>query len=602
MAKGHRPIEIGSSALPQDAQALIDSFRDRYPFPLDPFQDEAIALIAEGSSVIVSAPTGAGKTLIAEFAIYRALAHQHRIAYTTPIKALSNQKYADFTRQWGEETVGILTGDVKVNPRAPLVIMTTEILRNKFYGGEFEGLYYVVLDECHYMGNVGRGTVWEEIIINCPPEVQLVALSATVSNIGEIAEWISQTHRPIRPIHHPVRPVPLQYLLCDKEGQLWPPEPASVRRILQASLSGRSVSEGREAGRWERRHRIFRRRALDESIAISVLRARHWLPVIYFIFSRSGCERALARLLERGERLPDPARGGEIEEAIQRTLLDYPSISPESDLNRLILNGLRRGVGLHHAGVLPALKRLTEVLFERGLVRVVFATETMSLGIHMPAKSVVIGGLRKRTDLGFRGLTVGELFQMAGRAGRRGIDPEGTCLLALDSVEAAEDAVRLVRGDPEPIESRFRIGYSSAALLIEMQREPEAIRKTIEKSFGQFQNRRKIEASRRAQEELIRRLADAKGMASPCCPVSTLIEYREQRGALEQERERLAHLRIAIARAGRAGGRGRGRRSAGSLTLFWGDAEESRSKLDAMALALSQMPITVARNDRSGSG
>src|SRR5574337_256757 len=597
MSKGHRPIEIAASPPPRDAQALMDSFRDRYSFPLDPFQEEAIRLIAEGSSVIVSAPTGAGKTLIAEFAIYRALAHQHRIAYTTPIKALSNQKYADFTRQWGEETVGILTGDVKVNPRAPLVIMTTEILRNKFYGGEFEGLYYVVLDECHYMGNVGRGTVWEEIIINCPPEVQLVALSATVSNIGEIAEWIGQTHRPIRPIHHPIRPVPLQYLLCDREGQLWPPEPVSVRRIVQAFFSGRTGSEGREMGRWERRgerrHRIFRRRALDESIAISVLRARHWLPAIYFIFSRSGCERALARLLERGEPFLEPAKSEKVEDVIQQTLLDYPSISLESNLNRLILAGLRRGVGLHHAGVLPALKRLTEVLFERGLVRVVFATETMSLGIHMPAKSVVIGGLRKRSDLGFRGLTVGELTQMAGRAGRRGIDPEGTCLLALDSAEAAEDAVRLVQGEPEPIESRFRIGYSSAALLIPLHREPEAIRKTIEKSFGQFQNRRKIEVSRKEQEGLIRRLADAEGIASPCCQVSTLIEYRERRAAIEQERERLRTLRVATARAGRTGGRGRGRGRLGpsSLSFFVGQsAEEGRAKLDAMALALSQMP------------
>jgi ATP-dependent RNA helicase HelY len=179
---------------------------------------------------------------------------------------------------------------------------------------------------------------------------------------------------------------------------------------------------------------------------------------------------------------------------------------------------------------------------------------------------------------------------MAGRAGRRGIDPEGTCLLTLDSVETVEDAVRLVRGAPEPIDSRFRIGYSSAALLIQMQREPEAIRKTIEKSFGQFQNRRKIEAGRREQEELIRRLADAEGMASPCCPVSTLIEYRERRAALEQERERLGMMRVAAARAGRRGGRGRGRRSAGSPAFFWGDYEESRAKLDAMALALSQMP------------
>jgi len=594
---GERPIEPASTSLPQDEQALVDSFRDRYPFSLDSFQEEAIRLIAEDNSVIVSAPTGAGKTLIAEFAIYRALAHQHRIAYTTPLKALSNQKYADFTRQYGDGLVGILTGDVKVNPRAPLIVMTTEILRNKFYAGQSEGLAYVVLDECHYMGNEGRGTVWEEIVINCPPEVQLVALSATVSNIGEIAEWISQTHRPIRAIHHPIRPVPLQYLLCDKDGQLWPPEPASVQRILRGSTSGRGFSSDRVARPWERRrehgHRAFRRRPLEVSVAIAVLKSRRWLPAIYFIFSRSGCERALSRFLERNEPLLDSARAEEVEKAIGRTLFEYPSIVPESDLNRLILNGLRRGVGLHHAGILPALKRLTEVLFERGLVQVVFATETMSLGIHMPAKSVVIGGLRKRSDLGFRSLSVGELTQMGGRAGRRGIDPEGTCLLALDSAEAAEDAVRLVRGEPEPIESRFRIGYSSAALLIESHREPEAIRKTIERSFGQFQNRRKIEAIRVEQERLIRRMAEAEGMTSPCCELATLFRYREGRAAVEQEQERLRNLRVATARAGRGRGRARGRggRGSSSLAFFWGEsAEEARAKIDAMTLSLSQAP------------
>ncbi len=599
MITGERPIEPDLTALPREAQALIDSFRDRYPFSFDPFQEDSIRLIAEGSSVIVSAPTGAGKTLIAEFAIYRALAHQARIAYTTPLKALSNQKYADFTRQWGERTVGILTGDVKVNPRAPLTVMTTEILRNKFYAGQSEGLAYVVLDECHYMGNEGRGTVWEEIIINCPPEVQLIALSATVSNIGEIAEWIGQTHRPIRAIYHPIRPVPLQYVLCDKDGQLWPPQQASVQRILRTSHAGRGISDARIGRPWERRrdrgHRPFRRRALEERVVIAVLQARRWLPTIYFIFSRSGCERALSRFLARNEPLLSADRREDVEEAIRKTLLDYPSIIPESDLNRLILEGLRHGVGLHHAGILPALKRLTEVLFERGLVQVVFATETMSLGIHMPAKSVVIGGLRKRSDLGFRSLTVGELTQMAGRAGRRGIDPEGTCVLALDAPEMAEDAVRLVHGSPEPIESRFRIGYSSAALLIEAHREPEAIRKTIEKSFGQFQNRRRIEGIKREKEGLIRRMAEAEGMASPCCKLATLIDYRQQRTAVEEERERIRSLRVATARAGRRRGRGQGSgggggRGGSSLAFFCGEgAEEARAKLDAMSLSLSQI-------------
>jgi superfamily II RNA helicase len=199
---------------------LLQSFRARYPFPLDDFQLRAIAAIREGKSVIVSAPTGAGKTLIAEFAIHAALDRGRRIAYTTPLKALSNQKYADFCRQWGAERVGILTGDVKVNPRASVLVMTTEILRNMFYTGGPAGVDTVVLDECHYMGDEGRGTVWEEIIVNCPKDVALVALSATVQNVGEIADWITLVHRPIVAITHPERPVPLQYLVADLSGEI----------------------------------------------------------------------------------------------------------------------------------------------------------------------------------------------------------------------------------------------------------------------------------------------------------------------------------------------------------------------------------------------
>src|SRR3972149_1736749 len=202
--------------------ALLDSFRLRYPFALDPFQEEAIRCIVEGDSVIVSAPTGAGKTLIAEFAIYKALATGRRIAYTTPLKALSNQKFADFCKQYGEEFVGILTGDVKVNPSVPLVVMTTEILRNKLYTHSLEDIAYVVLDECHYMGDEGRGIVWEEIIVNAPKEVRLVGLSATVANVKEIADWIGLVHRPIVPIIHPERPVPLAYLVCDRAGKVHP--------------------------------------------------------------------------------------------------------------------------------------------------------------------------------------------------------------------------------------------------------------------------------------------------------------------------------------------------------------------------------------------
>lgn len=551
--------------LSQEDTTLLDAFRQRYPFPLDPFQEEAIRFIVEGSSVIVSAPTGAGKTLIAEFAIFRTLRQGRRIAYTTPLKALSNQKYADFCRQFGEGTVGILTGDVKVNPTASVLVMTTEILRNMFYVDPPRDLACVILDECHYMGDEGRGTVWEEIIINCPKDVQLVALSATVSNIGEIADWISEIHRPIKAIHHPVRPVPLQYLLCDREGRIFSLSELPKRRRHPP----------------EERSRFLRRRLPDPNQLIQELKLRRWLPAIYFIFSRSGCEAALRRFLEEHVSLIEPHRRREVEEAIQRTLLDYPSIVPESDLNSLIFKGLQRGAGIHHAGILPALKRLTEVLFERGLVKVVFATETMSLGIHMPAKSVVIQNLRKRSEHGFRSLTVSELTQMAGRAGRRGIDPEGKCIVTLDSPEALEDALRVIRGRPEPIESQFRVGYSSAALLVASLHDPRAIRQTIERSFGQFQNVKRMQVLEAEREELLAKLAKAEGFASPCCDISELIQYQEKRALVEAERRKL-----------RGSGRPRRRGKKGEPSSFpWDESlYEARARLEQLALGLSQMP------------
>jgi len=478
------------SALPEFDRDLIDSFRQRYPFALDPFQEEAIGHVAAGDSVIVSAPTGAGKTLIAEFAIYRALSAQRRVIYTTPLKALSNQKFADFVRQFGSDLVGILTGDVKVNPHAAILVMTTEILRNQLFTEKPEDVATAVLDECHYLGDEGRGTVWEEIIINAPRSIQLVALSATVSNLQEIATWIGEVHRPIHAIYHPVRPVPLQYLLCHMDGEITSVE--SPRRGREAPQADLRVRGDRWRGR--DRHRVFvgrgRRRPASPGLVIPQLEARRWLPAIYFIFSRSGCERALRRLLEDGGSLLEPTRRPEVEEAIANTLRDYPSIMPETEVNALLLEGLRHGAGVHHAGILPALKRLTEVLFERGLVRVVFATETMSLGIHMPARSVVIQGIRKRTDIGFRQLSLNELTQMAGRAGRRGIDPEGKCLIGLDAPEAEDEVRELLAGRPEPIESRFRVGYSSAALLVDLYRDPGAVRRVIESSFGQFRSGR----------------------------------------------------------------------------------------------------------------
>src|SRR3989449_7400689 len=275
----------------------VERFRARHPFPLDDFQLEAVRAIAKDQSVIVSARTGAGKTLVAECAIQQALEHGRRIAYTTPLKALSNQKFGDFTRAWGEDKVGILTGDVKVNAQAPVLVMTTEILRNALYGSGLDNLKYIVLDECHYMGDEGRGTVWEEIIVSAPPEALLVGLSATVANVKEIADWISLVHRPIVPIYHPHRPVPLAYVIADLAGEI---------HELPGVRSGRARVVGDEPRGPDDRGRWYTRRVVHPTVLIEALEARAWLPAIYFIFSRVGCERAMQDVLTEGKSLLAP--------------------------------------------------------------------------------------------------------------------------------------------------------------------------------------------------------------------------------------------------------------------------------------------------------
>src|ERR671930_408735 len=296
---------------------LLEQFRARYPFPLDDFQVEACRAIAAGQSVIVSAPTGAGKTLVAEFAIQAALETGKRIAYTTPLKALSNQKFNDFTRAFGADVVGILTGDVKVNPHGRVLVMTTEILRNALYGSGLDDLGSIVLDECHYMGDEGRGTVWEEIIVNAPTDVLLVGLSATVANVKEIADWISMVHRPIVPIFHPHRPVPLSYAVADLAGEVH--EIAEVR-------AGRARLHGDESRGPDARGRWYTRRVVDPVVLIDALEARGWLPAIYFIFSRAGCERAMDDVLAEGKSLLTPAQADEVDRAIDELVQESPTV------------------------------------------------------------------------------------------------------------------------------------------------------------------------------------------------------------------------------------------------------------------------------------
>jgi superfamily II RNA helicase len=505
---------------------LLERFRARYPFPLDDFQVEAIRAIEAGRSVIVSAPTGAGKTLVAEFAIQAALESGKRIAYTTPLKALSNQKFADFVRAFGADTVGILTGDVKVNPSGRVLVMTTEILRNMFYGGGLDDLGYVVLDECHYMGDEGRGTVWEEIIVNAPRDVQLVALSATVANVGEIADWISLVHRPIQAVYHPDRPVPLSYAVADLAGEI---HDFDKVRSGQARVVGDERRGPDDRGRW------YSRRVVDPVVLIEALETRGWLPAIYFIFSRAGCERAMDDVLTEGRPLLTRDQQQAVDQAIGEAREESPSIG-DSTLNQAIFQALRLGVGVHHAGILPSLKRLIERLFERGLCKVVFATETMSLGIHMPARAVVLQGITKRTERGFRALLHNELTQMAGRAGRRGIDAEGKCIVALDARDGLEDIVRVVEGAPEPIESQFKLGYGSVALLLATGAEPDVLRRRIEASFGQYQNLKRIREVEVEVGRLEGALAEARAFDAPCGDFARMGRYREAREAIDARR------------------------------------------------------------------
>jgi ATP-dependent RNA helicase HelY len=531
---------LDAGRISEHAVDLFRAFVRRYRFPLDDFQVEAILAILDGSSVIVSAPTGAGKTLVAEFAIHDALVAKRRVAYTTPLKALSNQKYADFCRQFGVAEVGILTGDVKVNPRAPVLVMTTEILRNMFYTGTLEGLRHVVLDECHYMGDEGRGTVWEEIIVNAPKDVTLVALSATVANVREIADWIGLVHRPIHAIVHPHRPVPLRYHAADLAAEI---------HSLDVVRAGRAKLIGIEGGGDERRGRFYAKRVASVPAVLKELETRGWLPAIYFIFSRAGCERAMDEVLEEGRALLGRDRRREVDQAIADAIEESPTLAA-SALNQTIFQALRVGVGLHHAGILPSLKRLTEVLFERGLVRVVFATETMSLGIHMPARSVVLQGLTKRTDRGFRALSTNELTQMAGRAGRRGIDPEGQCIIALDARDSLAEVLSVVDGAPEPITSQFRLGFGSVALLVENVRDEAAIRRVVESSFGQYQSLRQIRHLEREVADAEGALAEAKRYEAPCGDLTRIGRYRELRAEVEARRRSSgARSRPARARA-----------------------------------------------------
>jgi superfamily II RNA helicase len=461
---------------------VIKDFKNKYSFPLDDFQIKAIKALLDGQSVLVTAPTGSGKTVIAEFTVFDSLDRNLRAIYTTPLKALSNQKFRDLCDQYGPAYVGLLTGDTSINPEAPILVMTTEILRNILYQdiSRLDHVLYVVLDECHYMNDRERGTVWEEILIHCPRHILFVALSATIANAKELAAWITSIHNTIVVIEHPVRPVPIEHLYYTNE-KLFPLLHSSGEPNFKLA---RSTSRDSFDGR-KRRVEVFPVAVLHK------LHEKNLLPAIYFVFSRRGCDTNLSDCLHAKFNLVTKEERAEIQEMVNKVKRDNPSLSDTSPITKKLLHALPEGIAVHHAGLVPVLRHLVEMLFQKNLIKVVFATETLAAGINMPARTTVISTLSKRGDFGHEVLSVNSFRQMTGRAGRRGKDEVGFCVIINDGREPYSEAVRLVKSPPDPIQSNFTLSYNMVLNLLKNFNWKD-ITNILRRSFGQYLSNKEI--------------------------------------------------------------------------------------------------------------
>ena len=447
-----------------------------FPFELDDFQKEACETIDRGESVVVCAPTGAGKTVIAQHAIHRALEQGCRIFYTTPLKALSNQKFYDFGEKYGHDKVGLLTGDTSINRNAQIVIMTTEVFRNMLYGTNFgavadnlKDVKYIVLDEVHYMNDEQRGTVWEESIIYCPTNIQIIALSATVANCDELTNWINTVHSKTTLVNTDFRPVPLRFYYFDSS------QPFKLLPLL--TPEGKLNKKIRpERPQWAK-GKDKRKKTYVKQI-IRNLADQDMLPAIYFTFSRKKCDEQMEKCSGLG--LNTRAEQEKIKAFIEEFIADNPHLYGNKHIEYLI-----QGVASHHAGLLPAWKNLVEKLFQQGLIKVVFATETLAAGINMPARSTVISATSKRTDAGHRMLTANEFLQMSGRAGRRGMDEVGYVTIVGTSFQTPDEVAELVLSGSNPLESRFSPSYSMVLNLLQRFNLEES-KELILKSFGYY--------------------------------------------------------------------------------------------------------------------
>ncbi len=507
-----------------------------FPFALDDFQLKAIDALNQGHSVVVSAPTGSGKTLVGEYAIHRAIAHKNKVFYTTPLKALSNQKLRDFRNQFGQKNVGLMTGDLSVNREASIVVMTTEIFRNMLYAeadeknDPLEKVETVVLDECHYMNDSQRGTVWEESIIHCPSSVQVVALSATVANAGQLTDWISEVHGPTELIISEHRPVPLEFKFCSAKG-LHPLLDEKGTGLHPNCKVWRAPKGNKRKGRSQK---PLQPKTPAVSFVVSQMFERSMLPAIYFIFSRRGCDRALEEL---GSQCLISSKE---QEAISRRLKEYSKANPEAVRDGIHSDALMRGIAAHHAGVLPAWKELIEDLFQQNLVKVVFATETLAAGINMPARTTVISSLSKRTDRGHRSLMGSEFLQMAGRAGRRGMDPKGYVVTVQSRFEGVKEAGQLATCKPDPLLSQFTPSYGMVLNLLQ-NHSIEKAKEMIERSFGRYLATIDLVDEEEIIEKLRLQLVQLNDVAGDI-PWEDFERYDKERGRLREERRLLRIL------------------------------------------------------------
>lgn len=601
-----------------EAQADIQAFEARYNFTLDLFQIEAMNQLAQGQSVLVAAPTGTGKTLVAEYAIWLAQQRQQRVIYTTPLKALSNQKYRDLRKQYGNDAVGLVTGDIVEHSRASIVIMTTEVYRNMLLeeGGELliegqraapaslQDTGFVVFDELHYLSDIGRGPVWEEAIICSPSHVQLVGLSATISNAEDLANWISRVHRPISLITHEQRAVPLEHyyfldgklhLVQDADGNRIEcfPNIGGEAKLAQMAARSRTLhsdfdeDEDLEAHIWEQEHRkgkSFQQqdkqappKTADDGIAtatataseaqavtdapalqsqkpkrpkqrktpepgeiLTVLRDANMLPCLYFLPGRRVVEEAAMGSARHSFTTPE-------EEALIHEEIDvWLEHLPKEDRNLQQVHGLirllPRGLAFHHAGLLPGLKVLVETLFARGYLRAVFATDTLALGINMPARSVILGSLSKFDGQEMRLLTPNEYRQITGRAGRRGMDVQGSAIIPYSPWEPFEASFQRITGELLPVTSSFVIRYNSV-LNLWLPKDTEHLRHICASSLREFQRYIiwEIDELHRLEKryQKAKKAGKKKGAAS-----------REAERALEKRREKIGAF--PLSRAGAA--------------------------------------------------